>query len=206
MRQFPPTHAPEFKIFKRLHSPEKIQDFLNSLPFNFEKDGDTMYSPLETLRHKKAHCLEGALLAAACLWYHGEQPLLLDLETTHTDQAHVVTLFKRNGLWGAISKTNHAVLRYRDPVYKSVRELVMSYFNEYFLDSGIKTLRAYSRPFSLLKLSDDWLTTNKPLWHIEKKLIASPHIPIAPTRVLKKLRRADVVEIKTGKITEYRKR
>jgi hypothetical protein len=204
MRTFPLSSQSEFSVFKKLNSPEKIQDFLNSLPFNFEKGGDTMRSPQETLRTKKAHCLEGALLAAAILWYHGEQPLLLDLETTHKDQSHVVALFKRNGLWGAISKTNHAVLRYRDPVYTTVRELVLSYFNEYFLDTGIKTLRTYSRPFSLLTFTDDWLTTSKSLWHIEKKLIASPHVRIAPASALNKLRRADAVEIKTGKITEWK--
>ncbi len=205
MRRFPARDVQEFRVFKKLDTPEKIQDFLNSLPFNFEKGGDTMRSPLETLRYSKAHCFEGALLAAAALWYHGEKPLLLDLETTLKDQSHVVALFRRDGLWGAVSKTNHAVLRYRDPVYKTVRELAVSYFNEYFLDSGVKTLRTYSRPFSLLGLGDDWLTTNKPLWSIEKKLIASAHTPIAPTRTLKNLRRVDAAEIAAGKIIEWKK-
>lgn len=205
MRRFPAHDIREFRAFGKLNTPEKIQDFLDSLPFNFEKTGDTMRSPRETLCHKKAHCLEGALLAAAALWYHGEKPLLLDLETTPKDQSHVVALFRRNGLWGAISKTNHAVLRYRDPIYTTVRELAMSYFNEYFLDTGIKTLRAYSRPFSLLSLKDNWLTDDKPLWNVEKKLAASPHLPVASARALKNLRRADTVEIASGKITEWKK-
>lgn len=206
MRRFPAPDIQEFRVFRKLNTPEKIQDFLDSLPFNFEKGGDTMRSPKETLCHKKAHCLEGALLASACLWYHGERPLLLDLETTHKDQSHVVALFKRNGRWGALSKTNHAVLRYRDPVYATVRELAMSYFNEYFLNSGVKTLRAYSRPFSLLSLKDSWLTDDEPLWYIEKKLIASAHTPVAPHHATKKLRRADAIEIQAGKIVEYTQR
>ncbi len=163
-----------------------------------------MRSPLETLKHSMAHCLEGALLAAAALWYHGEEPLLLDLETTLQDQSHVVALFKRNNRWGALSKTNHAVLRYRDPVYTTVRELALSYFNEYFLNSGVKTMRSFSKPFLLTKFPDDWLTTTKPLWHIERALVRSPHEKIAPVRTLRKLRKADVIEITAGKIIEWR--
>src|SRR3989344_3210239 len=136
MRPFPHLDQPEFAIFEKLTTPEKIQDFIDILPVNFEPNSDTSRSPLMTLREGRAHCMEGALIAASALWYHGEPPLLLDLKTTKGDDDHVVTLFKRHGRWGAISKTKHAVLRYRDAIYRSVRELVMSYFHEYFLDSG----------------------------------------------------------------------
>jgi hypothetical protein len=142
--------AEEIKLIKSLNSPKKIQDFLNSIEANFEESGDTCYSPLSVLRKGKAHCMEGALLAAAILYYHNQEPLILDLEATPEDFDHVITLFKQHGYWGAIGKTNHAVLRYREPVYKTPRELVMSFFHEYFLNSnGKKTLRTFSNPVNL---------------------------------------------------------
>ena len=205
MRQFPKTLRKEFGPYTKINTPAKIQDFLNSIPFNFEPHGSTCRSPREVLKQKKAHCLEGALLAASILWYHGERPLLLDLETPDNDTDHVVTLFKENGYWGAISKTNHAVLRFRDPVYKTVRELVMSYFNEYFIDSGIKTLRRYSKPFDLLQFEDEWLTSSRDMWNIEDEIIRSPHTSILTPQMLRTLRRADSIEIQAGKIVEYTK-
>jgi hypothetical protein len=137
----------ETLLFKKLKTPGTIQDYLDSLPSNFERRGETSRSPRLVLAHKEAHCFEGALFAAAVLWYHGKKPLLLDLKTGRGDFDHVVTLFKTNGYWGAISKTNHAVLRFRDPLYKTIRELALSYAHEYFLDNGKKTLLSYSRPF-----------------------------------------------------------
>ena len=205
MKQFPKTLRTEFAIFKKINTPAHIQDFLNTLPFNFEPRGSTCRSPREVLKHNTAHCLEGAILAAAVLWYHGKHPMLLDLETPDNDTDHVVTLFKERGHWGAVSKTNHAVLRYRDPIYKSVRELVMSYFNEYFLDNGVKTLRRYSKPFSLLQFEDEWLTSNKSMWNIEDEIISSPHKSILDKKMLRTLRHADSVEIEAGKIIEWKK-
>src|SRR5689334_3314224 len=100
----------EKAAFTRLSTPNKIQDFLDSIPFNFETRGATLMSPRRVLRAQKAHCIEGALLAAAALSYHGRTPLLLDLRVSSGDLDHVVALYKENGYWGAISKTNHAVL------------------------------------------------------------------------------------------------
>jgi len=140
----------EINLFKRLNSPKKIQDFLaHKIRHNPAKDQVECRSPRMVLRTGKAHCMEGALLAAAILEFHGYKPLLLDLRSADDDLDHVVALFKQFGSWGAISKTNHAVLRYREPVYKTVRELALSYFHEYFLDSGKKTLREYSTPVDL---------------------------------------------------------
>src|SRR5688500_14411633 len=121
------------KLLKRLRTPAQVQDFLNSLPFNGEKKGETHRSVIETFKAGEAHCFEGALVAAAAFQLHGQRPLLLDLKSVRPDFDHVVALFKVDGYWGAVSKTNHAVLRYREPVYRSIRELVMSYFPEYFL-------------------------------------------------------------------------
>lgn len=119
----------EYQFLKRLNTPNKIQDYLDTLPINYEKSGETYHSPRFVLQHKKAHCLEGALLAAVALMIQGYKPLLLDLRTTSRDTDHVVASENFNGYWGAISKTNHAVLRYRDPIYKTPRELALSYFH-----------------------------------------------------------------------------
>lgn len=202
----------EVKVFKKLDSFRKLQDFVNAIPVNFEKRGETLMSPRRILRENKAHCLEGAFLAAAVLWFHGGKPLLLDLKTTDYDFDHVVALSRKDGWWGAISKTNHAVLRYREPVYASPRELAMSYFHEYFLDNGFKTLRSYSEPFDLAKLSTsevrpriDWLTAEEDLWEIADRLDKSPHHQILDKKTISSLRRADAIEIKAGKLIEWKK-
>jgi len=150
--------------------------------------------------------MEGALLAAAAFWYLGEEPLVLDLRTNNNDYSHVVTLFKRLGRWGAVSKTNHAVLRYRDPVYANIRELVMSYFNEYFLNNGEKTLREYSSPFSLLTYGDEWLTSRKNLFKIPEELDDSPHFNILVKGANRHLRLADRIEREVGKVTQWKRR
>src|SRR3989344_3456038 len=121
----------EKKIFRKLITPQKIQDYLDTLPVNFEQKGETYMSPRRAIRARAAHCFEGALLAAAALAYHGKPPLLMDFRPTPTDGDHVVAVFCERGRWGAISKTNHAILRYRDAVYESPRELAMSFFHAY---------------------------------------------------------------------------
>ncbi|MDO8565481.1 MAG: hypothetical protein Q7R67_02590 [bacterium] len=195
----------EYQLLKRFKTPEKIQDFLNSLPFNFERQGETHYSVRYTLKAGRAHCFEGALVAAAALWIQGHKPLLLDLKTVRPDFDHVVALFNINGYWGAISKTNHAVLRYREPVYKSMRELAMSYFHEYFLQTGQKTLRSFSKPFDLSKVPfDTWLTSPENLAELAHKLDRSPHIKILSTKQIKNLRKAEKIEIEAGKIVQYK--
>src|SRR3989344_1742309 len=121
----------EVKMLKALNTPRKIQDFLNKIPINFEEKGDTCFSPKMVLKKWKAHCIEGAMLAAVALRLNGKKPLVVDLTSVPEDFDHVICVFKEDGCWGAISKTNHAVLRYREPVYKNIRELVMSFFHEY---------------------------------------------------------------------------
>lgn len=205
MLRFPRPDVKEFGIFKKLDSPAKVQDLLNRLPQNFDAARRTCRSPLMVLRANKAHCMEGAMLAAAAFWHHGERPLILDLRTTAKDDDHVLALFKSGGRWGAVSKTNHAVLRYRDPIYKNIRELVMSYFNEYFLDDGVKTLREYSAPFDLRRYGSDWLTSEDDLWDIPNDLDSSRHFKILLPGGHKRLRLADGIEIEAGKIVEWTK-
>ncbi len=185
----------EEALFNKLSTPQKIQDFLDDLPINFEKNGETHYSPRTVLREQKAHCIEGAAFAATALWYHGERPLLLDLKTKLLDDEHVVALFKTNGYWGAISKTNHAVLRYRDPIYRSVRELALTYYHEYFRDhDGLKTLVSYSRPYDLRALGDSWITSESDLWHLDDVLNELPHYSLVPKTNEKQIRRATPYE------------
>lgn len=206
MKKFFGFNETEIKVLNKLNTPQKIQDYLNKLPINFEEDGGTARSPRQVLKLRKAHCIEGALLAAVALWYHGQKPLLLDLVTTKNDDDHVVALFKQNGCWGAISKTNHAVLRYREPVYKTVRELAMSYFHEYFKDTGQKTLRKFSRPYDLSKIKNkDWLISGEDLWEINNALDDYFHYDILTPKQLKNLRPAEKIEVEAGKLVEWRR-
>ncbi|MCX6753295.1 MAG: hypothetical protein NTW62_03075 [Candidatus Nomurabacteria bacterium] len=198
----------EISLLKKLNTPAKVQDFLNSIPFNFEKNKiDTIKSPIRTLRENNAHCFEGALLGAYILSLHSYEPLLLYLQSTKNkkdyDSDHVIAPFKENGYWGALSKTNHGVLRYREPIYRDIRELVMSYFHEYFLNNGTKTLRKYSEILNLNKIKTDWINYEKDLWMIDRELNKSKHFNILPNKI-KNLRKADKIEIEMGKITEYK--
>ena len=200
----------EKKLFKKLNSPAKVQDFLNKIPFNFEMQGrkkiEMLKSPILTLRARRAHCFEGALLGAYILSLHNFPPLILHLQTTSDDYDHVIAPFKIRGYWGALSKTNHAVLRYREPVYKNIRELVMSYFHEYFLKNGKKTLRKYSSPLNLNIFGKKWVTHRSDLWEIDKALDKVKHHNILPKSDLgKQLRKAEKIEIRAGEITEWRK-
>ncbi len=198
----------EHAVLKKLSTPNKVQDYLDALPQNFsKKPGETCRSVRRILSDKKAYCFEGAVLAAAALAYHGREPLLMDLQTTNEDEDHVVALFKEDGLWGAISKTNNPVLRWRDPVYKTVRELAMSYFHEYFLyKNGEKTLRAYSKPFNLSHYTPErWVTAKESLDWLAEEMDASPHLPVVPKRFIKKLRRASVLERKVLDLEEWDK-
>ena len=195
----------EKALMQKLNTPAKVQDFLNELRFNFEKNGDTLKSPIMVLREKNANCFEGALLGAYILSCHGHKPLILHLKTTREDFDHVVALFQRQGCWGAISKTNHAVLRYREPIYKNIHELAMSYFHEYFLDNGRKTLRKYSALLDLNDFEKGWETSEKHLWPIDKKLDTIKHYNILPRGTLSKLRKADQIEIQAGKVVEWKK-
>lgn len=195
----------QVKLYRRLTTPAKVQDFLDTLNVNFEERGETCMSPLRVLQTGKAHCMEGAMLAASILRYHGYQPLAMDLRAQDPDVDHIVTPFKLGARWGAISKTNHAVLRYREPVYKNLRELALSYFHEYFDDRGRKNLREYSVPVSLSRFdSIDWETSEKDLWEIPQYLDDAKHIWIIKPRQAKHLRRAHPLEIAAGKLVEHK--
>jgi hypothetical protein len=194
----------ERKLFKRLHSPSRIQDFLEGIPSNFELDGETNFSPRTMLQKGVGHCFEGAVLAAAVLAYHGQRPLLMDFATDYDDEDHIVALFHEKGLWGAISKTNHAVLLYRDAIYKTPRELAMSYFHEYYMHDGRKSLRAYSTPFDLSKFDPEkWITSSDNLDWVHDKIHATRYYDVAPKAAIKKLRKATPLELQALKLTKW---
>ena len=147
------------------------------------------------------------MLACICLMIQGEKPLIVNLKVSSDDYDHIITIFKRNGYYGAISKTNHAVLRYRDPVYRSVRELVMSYFHEYFLtENGKKTLKGYSDPINMNRFGKKWITSEEDLWDIAAKIFDAPINEVVPKANRKYIREAQVFEQKIGSIKEWPKK
>ncbi len=197
--------AAETKILRSLSTPAKIQDFVNDLEYRVQGNNETSFSPRRVLRERQSQCFEGAVFAAAALRFHGFKPLILDLESVERDWDHVVALFEVNGCWGAISKTNHGVLRYREPVYRTLRELVMSYFHEYFLqDTRVKTLRAYSRPVDLSGFDrQGWETSEGDIWYIAMHLTGLSHTPILSRGQIRRLRKADPIEALMGEYTEW---
>lgn len=193
----------EFALLRRLNTPEKIQAYLDAMPQNFELGGETCLSVREALGQRRALCIEGAMIAAAALWVRGEPPLLLDLKATR-DYDHIVTLFRRGGCWGAISKTNHPVLRWRDPVYRSLRELAMSYFHEYANRRHQKTLRSYSAAFDLRRLDPKlWLTQKKNCWDVGWALDAARHYSLITNKQAKLLRLRDALEREAQTLRQY---
>lgn len=194
----------ERKLFDRLHSPTRIQDYLEGIPSNFELDGETNRTPRMMVRAGLGHCFEGAVFAAAVLAYHGHRPLLMDFSTTYDDDDHEVALFKKNGLWGAISKTNHAVLRYRDPIYRTPRELAISFFHEYYMYDRRKSLRSYSMPFDLSRFPvERWITSEEPLDWLTDAIAESRYYDIGPVVAMRSLRKATPLEIEALKLTDW---
>jgi len=182
----------EWKVLRRLNTPERIQRFLDrEVAYNDEPRGPTCRSPRRVLRDRVAHCLEGALFAAAALRVHGHPSLVLDLEAVRDDD-HVLAIFRERGHWGAIAKSNYAGLRYREPVYRNLRELAMSYFEHYFNLAAEKTLRTYSRPVNLARFDDlGWMTAEADLWAISKYLFEIPHRPLLPRGSERRLSHVD---------------
>ncbi len=195
----------ERRLFRSLNSPERIQDFLDSVPTNFELSGETNYSPRSLIRTNLAHCFEAAVFAAAVLAFHGHKPLLMDFATGLDDEDHTVALFIRDGLYGAISKTNHAVVKYRDAIYRTPRELAMSYAHEYYLYDGRKSLRAYSAPFNLSRFPPEkWITSGESLNGLMTSLSQSRYFEIAPARAIRRVRKASAIELKALTLTEWK--
>ena len=188
----PHTFAPvERAVFRRLTTPEKIQRFLDDLAYNKEHDGETCRSPRRVLRDRTAHCMEGALFGAAALRMLGHPPLLLDFEAVRDDD-HVLAIFQSRGHWGALAKSNYSGLRYREPVYRTLRELAMSYFEHYYNLKREKTLRNYSRPVNLRRFdSIHWMTAEEDVWTVPEYLVTIPHTPLLRAGLASRLSSVD---------------
>jgi len=180
-----------------LSSPRKIQDFLDSIAYEPEYFNR---SPLRVLREQRGHCLDGALFGAAALRRLGHRPLVLDLVPEPLmDDDHVLAIFRQGEAFGAVAKSNFAGLRYREPVYRSLRELVMSYFEDYFNAFGRKTLRGYTRLFDLSKYDAlEWETRDAACDRIEKRLQGMRHIPILTPEMIRSLTSVDARMLAAG--------
>lgn len=183
------------RTLRALKTPAQIQKFVDAIEYQY---ADTAWSPARVLRERKGHCLEGALFAAAALRVNGHPPLLMDLEAVHDDD-HVVAIYRQRGFWGGIAKSNFAGLRFRAPVYRTLRELALSYFEHYYNLRGQRTLRAYSRPIHLARLDRlHWMTSEEDLWSVTDLLIAARHYPLFPYTVARSLPRLDPRSFRAG--------
>jgi len=180
----------ELRALRALRSPQGIQRALDTMPYHL---ASTAWSPRRVLRERTAHCLEGAIFAAAALRVLGYPPLLLDLEAVQ-DVDHVIAVFRERGHWGAIAKSNFSGVRYREPIHRTLRELAMSYFEGYINLRGDRTLRAFSRPVNLARfdrLHPGWMTSEANLWWIPEHLVDAPHTPLLTPAMIRGLSRVD---------------
>lgn len=193
--------ARERKIFQALKSPAAIQRFLDrEIEYNQEPHGHTCYSPRMVLRKRQAHCMEGALVAALALGQLGHPPLLVDLEAVR-DTDHVIAVYRVRGFWGALAKSDYSGLRSREPVYRTLRELVMSYFEHYYNPAGEKTLRTYSRPVNLRRFDRiDWITREADVWEIPNYLCDIAHTSILARGMERRIARMDRRLYKAGRL------
>jgi hypothetical protein len=189
--------ARELRSLRALRTPYGVQRALEAMPYHH---ASTAWSPRRVLRAGTAHCLEGAIFAAAALRVLGFPPLLLDLVAVQ-DTDHVLAVYRQRGGWGAIAKSNFAGLRYREPVYRSVRELVMSYFDDYINLRGDRTLRAHSQPVNLARFDAShpgWMTSERDLWWVAEHLVGVRHAPLLTPAMIRALRRTDRRSLDAG--------
>jgi hypothetical protein len=193
--------AGERKVFRKLTTPAKIQRFLDQeIGYNTEPDGDTCYSPRMVLRNRVAHCMEGAMLAAAALREMGHPPLLVDLEAVR-DTDHVLAVYRVDGYWGAVAKSDYSGLRSREPVYRTLREMVMSYFEHFFNPAGEKTLRTFSRPVNLRRFDGiGWETREGDVWEIPNYLCEIRHTRLIDGRMERRLAKMDERLYRAGRL------
>jgi hypothetical protein len=185
----------EISFLKTMNDPDKIQGFLDSIEYNPVYE---CRSPRWVIKKKSAHCFEGALFAAAAMEFNGYIPLIVDLKA-YNDDDHVIAIFKQDGYWGSVAKSNFTSLRYREPVYRSLRELIMSYFDFYFNTDGDKSLRSYSAPLNLTVYNPrHWTTTDEDLEYIGDKLEQLHHYPVVHEKMIKNLKRASGIMLAAG--------
>lgn len=185
----------EQKLLTRLDSPSKIQAFLDSIPYS---DEDIYRCPCRVMRDRKAHCFDGALFAAAALRRLGYPPLVIDMLADNDDD-HLLALYKVDGHWGAVAKSNFVGLRLREPVYRSVRELVMSYFEQFYNVRREKTLRSYTIPLNLAVFDRlHWTTRDEPLDAIADCLDKRRRVSVVTPAMVDRLQPVDKRSFQAG--------
>lgn len=185
----------EKKFLGGFSTPWSVQEYLDSISYNPDYE---CRSPRHVMIRKKAHCFEGALFAAAVFDFLGFKPLIVDMKAWNDDD-HVIAVFRADGHWGAVAKSNFTTLRFREPVYRSLRELIMSYFDFYFNVNGEKTLRSYSIPFNLTAFnSRNWATTDEDLEYIGDKIESLHHYPVMNEKMIRNLNNASRQLISSG--------
>ncbi len=196
----PELTSRERSLYSRLDSPEKVQRFLDDdVVYNKELDGPSSRGPRWVIRERRGHCMEGALFAAAALRMQGYPPLLVDLEAVRDDD-HVLAVFNRRGHWGAVAKSNYSGLRFREPVYRTLRELAMSYFEHYYNLRREKTLRGYSRPVNLERFdSIGWMTSDENVWDIPLYLCRVSHTRLLTPQIERSIGKTDRRLFEAGK-------
>jgi hypothetical protein len=181
---------PEKKVLDKLITPAGIQSFLDAMPYSSES---VYRCPLRVLREQVAHCFDGALFAAAALRRIGQAPVILDLIPNRRDDDHVLALFKIGKHWGAIAKSNFSGLRFREPIFRTLRELALSYFEQYYNTAREKTLRGYSSPLNLKTFDRlGWLHQDQSLKLIAKKLDMLKHFPLLSPGMISGLQPVDL--------------
>jgi hypothetical protein len=185
----------ELRKLRSLKNPYGIQRYLDDMPYHL---ADTGWSPRQVLRENTSHCFEGALLAAAALRVNGYPPLIFDLEAEQ-DTDHVIAIYRERGHWGAIAKSNYTGCRYREPVYRTLRELALSYFEVYFNLRRERTLRTFSNPVDMKRFDHlDWMTTEQPMWFVAEYLLTIRHTKLITPAMAKRLHRLDDRSFKAG--------
>jgi hypothetical protein len=185
----------ELRTLRSLKTPYGIQRFLDAMPYHL---ATSAWSPRRVLHERTAHCLEGAIFAAAALRANGYPPTLVDLEAEQ-DTDHVLAVFRERGHWGAVAMSNYVGCRYREPIHRTLRELAISYFDVYFNLRGDRTLRTYSRPVDLRRFDEKrWMTNEKDVWFIPEHLLVIPHTRLLTPAMERRLNRLDRRSIDAG--------
>jgi hypothetical protein len=186
----------ERRIMTQLTTPSKIQDFLDELPYHAKSN---YRCPLRVFREHIAHCFDGALFAAAALRHLGHPPLILNMLPNDRDDDHMLALYKRNGHWGAVAKSNFVGLRFREPIYRTLRELVMSYFEQFYNVEREKTLRSYTVPLNLKAFDElNWMTSDESLERIGQRLDRIRKVRILTRRMITNLSLIDERSYQAG--------
>jgi hypothetical protein len=187
---------PFAKVFSTLTTPYKIQQFLDTLEYS---DEERYRCPLNVLKDRKAHCFDGAMFGAAALRNLGYPPLLVEILPNEHDDDHILAVFRQKNYWGTVAKSNFVGLRYREPVYKTLRELVMSYFEAYFNVEGERTMVGYTAPLNLARFDKmDWLAVDDVMDTVGDALETGRKYPIVPRSIMRNFTKLDHRSVQAG--------